>query len=145
MRYTTFRNIPTASPESAWQALIRVTEWPRWTESIKRVEVLDGALHAGARVRIHQPRLRTSVYTVERWEPGVAFTWSAEPSGMRVEATHELITGGDALRMRLQIDLSGGAAALVWLLLGRRMRHYVDLEADGLCRFAEHIDSAAFA
>lgn len=145
MRYTTSKDIPTASPESAWQSLIRVTEWPQWTESINQVELLDSELHAGARVRIHQPRLRTSVYTVERWEPGVAFTWSADPSGMRVEATHELITDGSALQMRLQIDLSGGAAALVSLLLGRRMRHYVDLEAAGLCRFAEQIDSAAFA
>jgi hypothetical protein len=109
------------------------------------VELLDGALHSGARVRIQQPKLRTSVYTVERWEPGVAFRWSAEPSGMRVEATHELIADGDAQRMRLQIELSGGAAALVALVLGRRMRRYVDLEADGLCRFAEQIDSVARA
>jgi hypothetical protein len=105
--------------------------------------LLDGDLHPGARVRVRQPRLRTTVYTVERWEPGVEFTWSADPSGMHVEASHVLIADGDTVRMRLEIELSGGAAALIWLLLGRRMRHYVDLEADGLCRFAEQIESVA--
>jgi hypothetical protein len=143
MRYTTTRELPAVSVDSAWQSLVRVTEWPQWTASMEQLEFLDGDLHPGARVRVRQPGLRTTVYTVERWEPGVAFAWSANPSGMRVEATHELITDLYPLRMWLEIELSGGAAPLISLLLGRRMRRYVNLEADGLRRFAQQIESAA--
>lgn len=128
-----------APPATLWAILERPHAWPEWTESIDVVEMLDGDLALGARVRVTQPGLRPMVWTVAALDPGRAFTWTAAAGGVRTAGSHaiEPLDGGERSRLTLGLTQSGALAPLIRLLLGQRTRRYVGLEAAGLKAAAE--------
>ena len=116
-----------------------VESWPRWTESMTSVERLDaGPLRVSSSARIVQPKLRPTVWTVTELVPLESFTWTARTAGVTLVGTHLVSAEGDG-RTRLDLTAeSGGALARVAdLLMGGRVRRYVELEAAGMKAAAE--------
>jgi hypothetical protein len=127
-----------AGVDRVWAALVDPRDWPRWTESVREVRLLDGGLTPGSRVRIVQPGLIPMVWTVTEFAPERGLTWTASAAGIVTTATHVVQPGPDGTtRLRLGLTQRGLLAPLVHGLLGRRSRRFVELEADGLRRAAE--------
>ncbi|WP_189040440.1 SRPBCC family protein [Micromonospora sonchi] len=127
-----------ASTARVWAALTDVQNWPRWTDSMRELRLLDGSLGLGSRVRIVQPRLRPMVWTVIEFVVERELTWTAKAAGVVTTATHSLRPGTDGTtRLRLGLHQRGLLAPVLTALLERRSRHYVELEIDGLRAAAE--------
>lgn len=127
-----------APPEVLWAVVVDVQRWPRLTESIRSVRPLtEGALAVGSEFEVRQPGLPAAVWTVTALEPGRSFTWVSAGRGVSTVATHRvsLTPGGSTLTLTL--DQSGPLAGVVGLLLGRKVRRFVALEAQGLGDAAE--------
>ena len=128
-----------------WEVLADLAAWPEWTRSMQQVEPLgDGPVGVGSRVRVRQPALLTTVWTISDWQPGYRFTWEASNPGVATAGDHELTDvadagtgGGGRTRVVLRIRQTGLLAPLVHLLIGKRNRSYMQMEADGLKARAE--------
>jgi uncharacterized protein YndB with AHSA1/START domain len=131
-----------APPATLWAVLTDPTDWPRWTDSITAVEMLDKTLAKGARVRISQPGLRPMVWIVSEFTEGSEFAWTAVASGVTTVGIHRVVPldGGRRSRIVLGLRQSGVLAPLLNLLIGGRFRRYVELEAAGLKAAAEKSD-----
>jgi uncharacterized membrane protein len=127
-----------ATPQVVWSVLSDVERWPEWTQGVRSVELLDGALEEGNRVRIRQPRFPTVTWTVTSVEPCRSFTWESRSPGADAIGRHAVIDNGDgSTSALLSISQSGPVGTLV-ALLGRRLtRQYVAFEAEGLKRRSE--------
>src|SRR5262249_52015198 len=67
-----------------------------------------------------------------------SFTWTSRSGGITTAADHEIVAGPDGTsRVTHRIRQSGALAGVVALLVGRRARRYVDMEAAGLKRATE--------
>jgi hypothetical protein len=131
------RDVP-AGADRLWSVLADPETWPRWTESMREVQLLDGGLAPGSRVRIVQPRLRPMVWTVTEFVPGRELTWAASAPGVRTTGTHSVRSRPDGTAsLRLGLTHQGVLAPVVGGLLGKRTRRDVELEADGLRAAAE--------
>lgn len=123
-----------APAHAVWEVLAAPESWPRWTDSMDAVDLLDGGdLDLGARARIVQPRMRPAVWTVTHLEPGVSFTWQSRVPGVTTTGTHTVTpvrTGRSLLTLGLQ--QSGPLAPLVHRLVGARTRRYMEQEAAGI-------------
>ncbi|HYH30147.1 MAG TPA: SRPBCC family protein [Pseudonocardia sp.] len=128
-----------AAPAVLWAVLARPQTWPDWTESMDAVELLDGGLELGSRVRITQPGMPPMVWTVSEFEQGRVFTWTSSAGGVTTLASHTVgpLDGGRRSRLVLGLTQRGPLAPLVGLLLGRRTRRYVGQETAGLKAAAE--------
>jgi hypothetical protein len=132
-----------AAPSVVWAVFAEVQRWPEWTESVTRVEPLDGAeLAIGRRFAISQPRFPRLVWQVTALDPGVSWTWSQKSAGSRVAAEHVLapIDGGRTL-VRQAIDQSGPFGVVVGRLTRRLTVKYLDMEAQGLKQRCELVAS----
>lgn len=103
------------------------------------VEVLDGGLGLGSQVRISQPGMRPLVWTVSEFEQGRSFTWTSSVGGVTTVGSHAVhpLGGERCSQLILGLTQRGALAPVVGLLLGRRTRRYVGLEAAGLKAAAE--------
>jgi uncharacterized membrane protein len=123
------------APVSAvWSVYSDVERWPEWTESILRVQYLDGDdVKAGARVQIEQPKLPSAVWRVTAVEPGRTWTWVSKAPGMKSTAVHELSDSGDGgTRVHTTIIQDGVLGAIFGRLYARLTRSYLAMEAAGL-------------
>jgi uncharacterized membrane protein len=136
--------VASAPQHEVWQALVDVTDWPRWTPSYTSITRLDdGPLAVGSRARVKQPRLAPSVVEVTELDPGRVFTWVSTAAGVRFVGRHRLVPeAGDGTRIELAAELTGRLAGTVKLLLGRRIQRYVELEANGIKAAAEAAGAA---
>jgi uncharacterized membrane protein len=118
----------------AWEALIDVTTWPRWTKSMREVRPLDGdALTLGHRFQVKQPGLPTLIWRVSEVAVGESFTWESRSPGVRTSGFHRLATNPDGTtQITIGVDQSGPLAGLVSLLTGSRTRRFLAMEAAGL-------------
>jgi uncharacterized membrane protein len=122
-----------APAEKVWAVLADLEGWPGWTASMRQVQPLDdGPVRVGTRVRVRQPSLPTVVWTVTEWTPGTGFTWESTNPGVTTAGDHELTEDAGRTTVTLRIRQEGFLAPLVHLLIGRRTRRYMQLEADGL-------------
>ncbi|MDG4832939.1 SRPBCC family protein [Solwaraspora sp. WMMD1047] len=128
-----------APPAALWAVLTNPTDWPRWTDSITSVELLDPTLTTGARVRVSQPGLRPMVWTVTEFTEGTGFAWTAVAGGVTTIGDHRVapLDGGRRSRLVLGLRQRGLLAPLLNLMIGGRVRRYVELEAAGLQAAAE--------
>jgi uncharacterized membrane protein len=127
-----------AELDETWEILTAVTRWPEWTPSVREVTLLEGtALGRGSRARVRQPGLLPLVWTVTEFAPHSRFSWSSSSLGATIVGTHRLTPGDDGVTATLGLELSGGLARVIATLMGRTMRRYVQMEADGLKYRAE--------
>jgi uncharacterized membrane protein len=122
-----------------WSVFTDVERWPTWASSFTSVELVDGPMRLGAKVRIRQPRLPTVVWEVTKWEPGRSWTWTATSPGARTEASHVLTRAAQLTIAEQSITWSGPIgrlAAFVWRSLTRR---YLAIEAVGLKQRTEQV------
>lgn len=64
-------------------------------------------LQVGSRVRIKQPRLPATVWTVSDLVEGKQFTWTADNPGVRTRASHCVVGRADGSQATLWIDQGG--------------------------------------
>ncbi|WP_436491932.1 SRPBCC family protein [Actinokineospora sp. HUAS TT18] len=127
-----------ARPEDVWAVYADVTRWPEWTKSVTSVTPLDpGPLHLGQRVRISQPKLPTTVWTVTALDEGRSWEWTATGPLARTVATHVVTAEGDGSRASNAIDQSGLLGVLIGKLAGGLTDRYLVMEAEGLKARAE--------
>jgi uncharacterized protein YndB with AHSA1/START domain len=127
-----------APPEVVWAVLADVESWPEWTASITSVSSSSsGPLAVGARVRIKQPRLPATVWTVSELVEGERFTWTATNPGVSTRASHEVVGTAEGSRATLSIEQGGVLGRLVGRLYSGLTRRYVQMEAAGLKRRSE--------
>lgn len=127
-----------APPARVWDVLADVASWPTWTASVTSVELLDeGPMRVGWRVRMAQPRLPTSVWTVTEVEVGRSFTWQARGPGRLTTATHRIEPAAQGSTVVLGVRQEGPVGLVVGRLARSLTERYMALEADGLARRAE--------
>lgn len=131
-----------APPEVVWAVISDVESWPEWTASVTSVRRLSSEpLQVGSRVRIKQPRLPATVWTVSDLVEGEQFTWTADSPGVRTSASHRVVGRADGSQAMLWIDQGGLLGSVVGLLYGGLTRRYLQMEAAGLKQRSE--ESAA--
>ena len=123
---------------AVWNVLANVQKWPEWTPTMTTVSAPgDAGLIQGNRFEVKQPGLAKAVFTVEACEEGTAFAWSTRSAGVSTLADHVLSdTVGGGTRIELSIRMSGPGVGLLWLLVGRKVRSFVDTEAESLAAAA---------
>ena len=123
-----------ASQAQTWQAVIDVTSWPQWTDSMTSIELLDGApLRVGSRARVRQPKLPTTIYEVSEFREGEEFTWVARSPGVRTTGRHILTPNPDGtIRITLEVDWTGPLALVINAFLSGLTKRYLGMEAAGL-------------
>jgi carbon monoxide dehydrogenase subunit G len=127
-----------APPERVWATIIDFERWPEWTPSVTRIERLEpGELKAGSKLRIKQPKLPTTVWTVSLLEPGSRLEWQATSPGSNTVAWHAVEAEGDGSKATLGIDQTGVFFALTGWYFNRLTREYVDMELAGLKKRSE--------
>lgn len=122
-----------ATAEDVWRVLADVDQWPAWTPTMRKVQIVGAAeLRPGVRVRISQPKLPAMVWSVDEITPGRGFSWTTGPYGGRARATHYLEPVGDhATRVDLTFEQTG-IAGVFGLLSARMTQRYLDLEGASL-------------
>lgn len=130
-----------APAATVWEVLTAVETWPRWTESVSSLELLDpGPLRVGSRARIRQPRLRPALWTVTDLTPGTAFTWTSRAPGILLTAVHELVPRSESVTTaRFVLDQTGPLAGVLGAVTGSLSRRYASMEARGLEGRAEQV------
>jgi uncharacterized membrane protein len=132
-------SVPVDVPaEQVWPVLLDVERWPTWTASMRDVTRQDdGLLEVGSTVRISQPLLPPTVWTVDELVPGRSFSWSSERSGTRTVADHRLDPRTGGCTVTLVLTQSGPLAGVSAVLFGRLVLKYMRMEAEGLKQRAE--------
>lgn len=129
-----------APPSRVWDVLSDVERWGEWTPTIgAAVPLGDAPLRVGSRVRLQQPKLRTTVWEVTSWEPGRAFTWKSTNAGLSIVADHVItpIPSGSLYTARLQY--AGLLSGFVGRWYGGLIDRYIELEMKGLKERCERI------
>jgi hypothetical protein len=123
-----------AEPQRVWDILTDVERWSEWTQSVTNaVRLSPPPFKVGSRVRMKQPRLKETVWTVTELEPLTGFTWVARQPGVTSVASHRLeqrVPG--TITVTLGVRHRGVLAPLVWLFSARMTRRYLELERHGL-------------
>ena len=131
-----------APPEVVWAVIWDLESWPEWTASVTSVRRLSSERRqVGSRVRLTQPRLPVTGWTVSDLVKGEQFTRTADSPGMRTRAFHRVAGRADGSQATLWIDQGGVLGSVVGLRYGGLIRRYLQLEAAGLQQRCE--ESAA--
>ena len=123
-------NAPAAT---VWAVMADVEHWPDWTRSVRSIELLDGELAVGKRVRIRQPKFPPVTWTVTDVQPGESFSWRSKSLGADAVGRHRVIDNGDGTSIAvLGISQTGPVGTLVALISRRLTKRFVAHEAGGL-------------
>lgn len=125
------------SPEALWERVRNIEEWPSLTPSITSARILgDGILALGSEILIKQPGAPESKWIVTEYVEGNSFTYEMRRSGLVSIAHHvveaEMPTGAS---LTLIFAMQGKLAQVWGFLMGRKIRTFLKLEADGLTKF----------
>jgi len=128
-----------APAERVWASLTDVERWPEWTSSMTSVTRIGGGpLAVGSQARIKQPKFGTMVWTVTELNRVQSFVWKAARPGLTLVAGHYLSSlDQDTVSLTLSVEQSGLVGRVVEPLTANITKRYVQLEADGLKRWAE--------
>jgi len=128
--------VAAASPERLWSVVADLAAWPGHTASMTSVRP-DGPLAVGMAAVVEQPGLPPTTWTVTELAEGVSFSWTSALRGVRSEAAHRLEPlDGERTRLVLELVQRGAGARVAGLLAGRKVRSYLQMEADGLAAAA---------
>jgi len=127
-----------APPERIWAVMMDVERWPEWTESMRRIERLEGGpMKLGSRARIALKGAPASVWRVTEYTEGRSFTWESSALGVRSGASHVIERQDGGSRVTLSVRMSGPMAVVMSPLLRSAARRNVAMEAEGLKRAVE--------
>lgn len=127
-----------APPERVWAIFTALEGWPDWTNSVTSATRLDPApLAVGRRVRIKQPKLPTTVWTLTEYAEGTGWTWVATGPGARTTATHTVEPHGGGTKVCLLLRQEGPLGTLVGKLTAGLTDRYLAMECEGLKSAAE--------
>ena len=128
-----------AQREAVWSVLADVSSWAGWTPTVLKVEALDApGLEVGHRFRVHQPKLRPSVWTVTAVEAPARFTWESKVPGLLMTADHVVEAAADgASKLTLRFTLGGLLGAIVGPMNRKMVVSYMTQEAESLRRRLE--------
>jgi uncharacterized membrane protein len=143
MRYET-STTTTAEPPRLWAVLRDVERWPDWIEVYEEVRLLDaGEVAVGSRAHVKQRGLAGGDWTVTEAEEGRVFTWESRQPGVRLVGRHAVSAEPDGgSRLTLGFEMTGAWSGVMGILLGRKVRRYVDLEAERLAAVAAEPSTA---
>lgn len=131
----TDHRIEIAAPaDRVWGIFTDVERWPEWTDSVTGLVALDApGIEVGRRFEIKQPGLPPLVWEVTEVDPGTSWTWRQKSPGGTTTASHQLESRSDGgTLVRQQIDQRGPVGTLIGVLMRRKTRRFLDLEARGL-------------
>ncbi len=133
-----------APPQLVWEVFSDVERWPEWTASVTSLTGLDGpALTVGRRFAIKQPGMQKLVWKVTEIKPGSSWSWEQRSPGVRVSARHDVIAQpGARTLVRQKLDQGGALGALVGLLMVKKTKRFLELEAQGLKVRTEQLSRA---
>jgi hypothetical protein len=137
MRYETKTTI-TAEPSRLWAVVSDVDKWPDWIEVYEEVRRAGhGPLTAGDSAYVKQKGLAGGDWTVTELDEGRVFAWETRQPGVRIVGRH-VVEGGRSggSRLTLQLEMTGWASGIAALMLGKKVRSYVDLECARLAAVA---------
>jgi uncharacterized protein YndB with AHSA1/START domain len=118
-----------AAPERVWEILADVENWPIWTPTVTSATRLDtGPLRVGSRVKIKQPRLPVTTWTVTDLTPDDSFTWVATGPGFRTTASHRVQPADPGSVVTLTLDQDGPIGWLIGRLISGLTNRYLTLE-----------------
>ncbi len=128
-----------ARPAQVWEVLSDIERWPERITTYEEVRLLDeGDLRVGSRAHVKQKGLKSGEWQVSELVEDRTFTWASHQPGVRIVGRHTVSTDDDGrTRLTLVLEQSGWLSGLVTLALGRKVREYVDLEAEALKVAAE--------
>jgi len=128
-----------AEPARVWDVLSDIERWPERIPTYEAVRRLDdGDLRIGSRAHVKQKGLAAGEWEVSELVVGSAFTWASRQPGVHIVGRHTISTDPDGRsRLTLVLQQSGWLSGVVALALGRKVRRYVDLEAEALKVAAE--------
>jgi len=128
-----------AEPARVWKVLSDLERWPDRIPTYQEVRRLDdGDLRVGSRAHVKQKGLAAGDWEVSEVVEGETFTWASAQPGVRIVARHHVTPEADGTsRLTLDLEQSGWLSGVVSLILGRKVREYVDLEAEALKVAAE--------
>lgn len=129
-----------APTNKVWSLLVDVADWPAVTKSVSTVERLDdGPLAVGARTKVKQPRLPTTVWEVVELDEERTFTWRARSFGLTTTGEHRISpTSEGSTSLALAIEQRGPLAGILGRMYGNLTRRYMAMEAAGMKSAAEH-------
>jgi uncharacterized membrane protein len=137
-----FEKVVTVSApvETVWDVVTDLEAWPEMTASTTSVERVEpGPLEVGARVRIKQPRLPVTEWTVTEVVEGQRFVWESTAPGVRTSAAHTLLDVPGETTLRLEIEQHGPLSGAVGFLFRSMTHRYLDWEAQGFKARAESL------
>lgn len=131
-----FASETSLSAEALWENVRDIEEWPKRTVSISSAEILgNGALKQGSEIVIKQPGAPESKWIVTEYSEGKSFAYEMRKAGLITTALHvveaEMPTGSS---LTLIFSMQGRLAKVWALLMGRKIRKFLQLEAEGLTK-----------
>ena len=128
-----------ASPDRLWSLASDVERWGERLPTVTSVRPLgSGPIGVGSRFEVRQPGLPKAVWEVTDWQhQGRSFTWVSTSPGIRSAAVHSVQDDGAGSRLDLSLAWSGPLAPVLGLLIGRKARGMVELEAETFARLAD--------
>jgi len=143
MRYQT-RTTTTAEPARLWAVLSDVDMWPQWIETYEEVRRQQtGPLTLGDVAHVKQRGLAGGDWTVTGLDEGREFTWESRQPGVHMVGRHAVTPEpGGGSRLDLSFEMTGALSGLMGLLLGGKVRRYVDLEGARLAAVATEPSTA---
>jgi carbon monoxide dehydrogenase subunit G len=122
-----------APPQRVWQVLSDVESWPQWTPSVSSIVRIDpGPLHVGQRIRIRQPRIPATVWTLTELVEQRSFVWRAGGPGATTTAHHQIEPSAAGTLASLRLVQQGPLGLLFGALTSRLTRRYLEMETSGL-------------
>lgn len=98
----------------------------------------SGPTGVGSKFEVRQPGLPKAVWEETDWQQqGWSFTWVSTSPGIRSTAVHTVQDDGGGPRLDLSLEWSGPLVRVLELLIGRRARGMVEIEAETFTRLAE--------
>jgi Polyketide cyclase / dehydrase and lipid transport len=117
--------------------LLDLAGWTSWTSTVQEATPLGTAVIApGTRVRVRQPGLPVSVWTVDVADRA-NLVWNNLRHGLRTVAVHRLEDNGTGSRLTVRIDQAGPLAGPVDRVYGRVIHRHLKLMTEQLKAAAE--------
>lgn len=127
-----------APVDQVWRIICAVEDMPRWTATMRSVQILGGTvLGRATRVHIKQPWLPASIWTVDLFDPPRYFSWRSRTGSIETLAGHHLEDRGPVTAVTFSIRHSGPGSAVFGPAIMTISRRYVDRELFGLKARAE--------